>query len=920
MATSIFSELPASQTNDGNIILSVNGSATTSTSALSEIIANAGGGGTELTAGTDLKIVDGVISVNTDGSAFESFAFVAGSATTASGIGCMAVGINTSAIAYCGAFACGEKTYADYDAHAEGYMSMAKGSNSHAEGNMTSAFGFNSHAEGASTYAEDSQSHAEGYGTSSLGYCSHAEGYNSITYDSQDHAEGNNSVASGGNNHAECDYTSAIGFACHTEGSHTLASGNNSHVEGYYNSAYGDANHAEGWETVASGQYTHTEGYRTKTLNTCTHAEGYETSAKGYCSHAEGFSNYAEGEASHAEGAYNQATGSYSHAEGYQTSAKGNGSHAEGLYTFAADIADHVEGIGSYVEQGGCNHVEGFQYHTYITNGPASNFYGTNKVKLNNAPSIATNGSEIDGSLYEFVKAFKDRFIVSCDCVSSTEYHYVNRSFFKPKLYKIIDVSLIEETNQLEITIDGIIDCQTGGAIYLWGPTSISIINSTGGMLNPGQVIDTFTINGLHFPGNSLENVRPDNCFLKISITYTPVGASEATSFHRIIKPTSITYNSTTNEYTFECDESIELPTDAQAGGYILSVCLLNSVYYGCNHIEGRDNVIKSSECSHIEGLGNYIQGSYAHAEGCSTSALREGSHAEGQQTKAAGSYSHAEGYNTSATGQVSHSEGYNTYANGDHSHAEGYGSSAYGKESHAEGYMTSAEGQASHTEGYSTYTKGGQAHAEGHMTSAIGGNSHSEGDATLANKGNTHSEGWHSSAMGNCSHVEGETCLALGSYSHAQNYRTSAIGDASMTIGSVTVAGSKSMFVMGNYNKTTADVAFVIGNGTTDSNRSDAFIVDWNGVASATNLQTSAGYVVTDVMLTSSHSLNESVDVEDDVHFVTNGVADLTPLYTYIKKLEDRIAALEAAQGGNGFTVNGVQPTVNGNTITVGE
>jgi len=71
-------------------------------------------------------------------------------------------------------------------------------------------------------------------------------------------------------------------------------------------------------------------------------------------------------------------------------------------------------------------------------------------------------------------------------------------------------------------------------------------------------------------------------------------------------------------------------------------------------------------------------------------------------------------------------------------------------------------------------------------------------------------------------------------------------------------------------------------------------------------------GGVVTDVMLTSATNSTTS--------FVTNGVADLTPLYTYIKSLEDRIAALEAAQGGDGFTVNGIQPTVNGNTITVGE
>jgi hypothetical protein len=71
-------------------------------------------------------------------------------------------------------------------------------------------------------------------------------------------------------------------------------------------------------------------------------------------------------------------------------------------------------------------------------------------------------------------------------------------------------------------------------------------------------------------------------------------------------------------------------------------------------------------------------------------------------------------------------------------------------------------------------------------------------------------------------------------------------------------------------------------------------------------------GGVVTDVIITSADNSTTS--------FVTNGIADLTPLYTYIKSLEDRIAALEAAQGSDGIIVNDIQPTVNGNTITVGE
>jgi len=67
------------------------------------------------------------------------------------------------------------------------------------------------------------------------------------------------------------------------------------------------------------------------------------------------------------------------------------------------------------------------------------------------------------------------------------------------------------------------------------------------------------------------------------------------------------------------------------------------------------------------------------------------------------------------------------------------------------------------------------------------------------------------------------------------------------------------------------------------------------NAISSINNSAIAAGgQVVTDVMLTSATNGTTS--------FVTNGVADLTPLYTYIKSLEDRIAALEAAQGGDGI------------------
>ena len=68
--------------------------------------------------------------------------------------------------------------------------------------------------------------------------------------------------------------------------------------------------------------------------------------AVGAYSHAEGTATLATGEASHAEGYNSKALGDYTHAEGEETIAKGYGAHSEGEYTIAIEDAAHAEGGG----------------------------------------------------------------------------------------------------------------------------------------------------------------------------------------------------------------------------------------------------------------------------------------------------------------------------------------------------------------------------------------------------------------------------------------------------------------------------------------------------------------------------------------------------------------------------------------------
>lgn len=119
-----------------------------------------------------------------------------------------------------------------------------------------------------------------------------------------------------------------------------------------------------------------------------------------------------------------------------------------------------------------------------------------------------------------------------------------------------------------------------------------------------------------------------------------------------------------------------------------------------------------------------------------------------------------------------------------------------------AEGLYPTASGCYSHAECRWTTASGFASHAEGGQTTASGKYSHAEGFATTASDDEAHAEGSHSKA--------------LGRYSHAQNFYT--------------VTKYQSQTAIGKYNDNQSDTALEIGNGTSDTARSNAFTVGWNG------------------------------------------------------------------------------------------
>lgn len=101
-------------------------------------------------------------------------------------------------------------------------------------------------------------------------------------------------------------------------------------------------------------------------------------------------------------------------------------------------------------------------------------------------------------------------------------------------------------------------------------------------------------------------------------------------------------------------------------------------------------------------------------------------------------------------------------------------------------------------------------------------------GNLSVASGHTSVAEGTRAYALGNSSHAEGNQVYAIGDTSHAQNRGTIANGMNQTVIGRFNELNGKPQ----SYENT--DYSFIIGNGDSDSSRSNAFTVDWDGVVNA--------------------------------------------------------------------------------------
>lgn len=106
------------------------------------------------------------------------------------------------------------------------------------------------------------------------------------------------------------------------------------------------------------------------------------------------------------------------------------------------------------------------------------------------------------------------------------------------------------------------------------------------------------------------------------------------------------------------------------------------------------------------------------------------------------------------------------------------------------------------------------------------------EGQDTIASGLRCHAEGWNTKASNDDSHAEGHNTVASGYYSHAEGLNTAAPGYCSHAEGRNTTASGSNQHVQGKNNVRDTKLAHIVGNGSSDSNKSNAHTLDWQGNA----------------------------------------------------------------------------------------
>ena len=483
---------------------------------------------------------------------------------------------------------------------------------------------------------------------------------------------------------------------------------------------------------------------------------------------------------SHVEGRDNTVGSDASHAEGRMCKAVGENSHAENYYAQALGMHSHAEGSSTIAKgnhahvEGACNEANGMDSHAEGRNSVAEGMFQHVQGKANIVDyeekylHIVGNGSDINHR----------------SNAHTIDWH--GNGWFQGVLK--VGGTGQEDENAVEVAtkkdLDNVAGQKgTGENAEIFN----DMTNIATGEYSHAEGYNTRAISN-NSSAHGKSTIAGSKAF-KITIfddstkTYTldsVEGLAVGDVFSLKLKNNYENYGKITaiTDNVVTVDNYVAQETEGDDLFRIVAKPEIGTVDFGMGaFVEGESNKA-TGENSHAEGKGNTSYGKYAHTEGKGNSA----------------SYAaHAEGVNTNATGFCSHTEGQDTIATNYTSHAEGTGTEATGYTAHAEGNKTKSQGPGSHAEGSETVAGSACSHAEGEKTKAMGANSHTEGKETEAIGDGAHAEGMGTVAVFNYQHVEGKYNIKDNSSS-------------------------------GKY-------VHIVGNGYSDTTRSNAHTIDWNGV-----------------------------------------------------------------------------------------
>ena len=660
-----------------------------------------------------------------------------------------------------------------------------------------------------------------------------------------------------------------------------VAGGSNNYAGGQYS-------HAEGSSNMSDGFAAHSEGINTRAKGGCSHSEGSNAVAEGYASHAEGMYTNAKGSQAHVEGMYTKASSNNQHVQGKYNIEDTTNTYAHivgnGESDTARSNAHTLDWDGNAWFAGDVKATD--------SEGNEVSLVGMSEA-TNNLPSAGVKVSGILPAGETEITLTSDE--IKEDSRLDVVYTSIFGVPLQSAEFEAGGITLIFPAQEEDMTVAALFDATVanGEDGQDGAPGADGKDGENGQDGAPGKSAYAYAQEG-GYSGTEEEFAEMLANGGSGSGDYMsatdPVGTGSF-SMNREEGSTVGNYSSVFGRYSIASggyshaegygSKATAFSAHAEGGGTTAS---------GSNsHAEGNGTTASGSD-SHAEGNYTVASGMYAHSEGYYTKASSKFQHVQGKYNieDTENKYAHIVGNGESGTirsnahtldwngnawfagdvtatdsegnsvslvdlaanagggsgdylplndpsgtgsfsmnrktdskvGQNSSVLGENCIASGVASHSEGSGCVAKDSYTHAEGRDTHAENGQAHAEGYGTYAKGLCAHAEGCTTQANGHYTHSEGLNTIAGQSASHAEGESTSAWGQAAHAEGYSTYAQNKASHAEGIGTMALQDAQHAQGKYNIGDDANTY------------AHIVGNGVSDSSRSNAHTLDWNGNA----------------------------------------------------------------------------------------